>query len=418
MNRKPSILYLNYTSILTQGILLSQVVIPLKKMAAEGYRITLVSGERSEDLAKRREREALHNELEEAGVELVFFRKSLPPYLRVEGRAAGSSLLRALCFAWDQARFFFLAGWLLLSRRCRILHARSYVPGLIGVFYSLLFGVRLVFDPRGVLPEELRLARGWGERDMRYRTWKFIEKIILKRAHTVFALSKPFKRHLESLVPGKKIAITPCCIDPDRYYFDPEIRTSVRARIGFRDRFVLVYSVGCFVPYQVLEQALVVFHIMRGEKPDAEMLILSPDADKMKDYAAQYGLNLEGVTITRAPFSRVAEYLMACDAGLLVRHTSLVSEVASPVKFPEYLACGLPVLAFTGIGDTCEVIERYGVGECITPGNEEDILAGVRRLFSRIEGYDDGLREQCRNVALDLYAWDSYLPLYRAAWRK
>lgn len=73
--KKQSILYLNYTSILTQGILLSQVVIPLKKLGTEGYRITLVSGERIEDLAKRKERESLHRELEQAGVELVFFRK-------------------------------------------------------------------------------------------------------------------------------------------------------------------------------------------------------------------------------------------------------------------------------------------------------------------------------------------------------
>ena len=88
---KPRILYLNYTSILTQGILLSQVVIPMKKLAREGYRITLVSGERIEDLQKRKQREALHRDLEEAGVEIVFFRKTLKPYLRVVDLQATAS---------------------------------------------------------------------------------------------------------------------------------------------------------------------------------------------------------------------------------------------------------------------------------------------------------------------------------------
>lgn len=417
MKNKKRILYLNYTSILTQGILLSQVVIPLKKLAREGYPITLVSGERAEDLKKRREREALHGELEEAGVDLVFFRKCLPPYLRVEAKNRGSSFVRGLCFIWDQIRFFLLTGWLLLSRKCRILHARSYVPALVGSFYKI-FGVKLIFDPRGILPEELRLARGWGEKDIRYRVWKMIEKFLLERADVVFALSRPFREHLKKIAPRDDILITPCCIDPDRYYYDPEKRSEMRSNLHVKDHFVLVYSVGCFVPYQVLEEALEVFKILKEERKDAHFLILSPDAEKMKKYAADYGLDLEAVSIVRAPFSRVPEYLMASDAGLLARHTSIISEVASPVKFPEYLACGLPVLAFRGIGDTEAIIQRYNVGECVDFSDKKDVRNGVRRLLSLVKGYDEGLRKQCRDVALKFYSWESYLPLYRAAWRR
>jgi glycosyltransferase involved in cell wall biosynthesis len=411
--KKNTILYLNYTSILTQGILLSQVVIPLKKLGTEGYRITLVSGERSEDLAKRREREALHHELEQAGVELVFFRKTLPPYLRVEVKVAHSSFYRGFCILYDLFRFFFLTGWWIVTRRCRIIHARSYIPGLIGLFYQAIFRVRLIFDPRGILPEELLLARGWSKGDLRYRFWKRVEKIVLRRADYVFALSKPFKEHLEKIVPRTDIRITPCSIDPERYLYDEQRRIAMRNKLGLQDRFVLVYSIGSFVPYQVLERSLEVFGYLRKERPNAQLFILTPDAEDMKQYAHQYGLDLAGVSIVRVPFSLVPDYLMASDAGLLVRHTSVISSVASPVKFAEYLACGLPVFAFTGIGDTEEIIERYSVGECVDPDNPEDIILGIRRLLSRIEGYREGLREQCRDVALKYFSWDSYLPLYR-----
>lgn len=411
--KKQSILYLNYTSILTQGILLSQVVIPLKKLGTEGYRITLVSGERIEDLAKRKERESLHRELEQAGVELVFFRKTLPPYLRVEVKIAHSPLYRGVCILFDLFRFFLLTGWWIVTRRCTILHARSYIPGMIGLFYQAVFRVRLIFDPRGILPEELRLARGWSDRDLRYRFWKKVEKIVLRRADHVFALSKPFKEHLEKIVPRSDIRITPCSIDPEQYTYDEQRRNAMRARLGLQDRFVLVYSIGSFVPYQVLERALEVFGYLRKERPDAQLFILTPDAEVMKQYARQYGLDLTAVSIIRAPFSQVPDYLMASDAGLLVRHTSVVSRVASPVKFAEYLACGLPVLAFSGIGDTEEIIQRYSVGECVNPDDPENIKLGIRRLLSRIEGYREGLRVQCREVAVKYFAWDSYLPLYR-----
>ncbi len=417
MKKKSRILYLNYTSILTQGILLSQVVIPLKKLASEGYRITLVSGERAEDLRKRRQREALHKDLEKAGVELVFFKKTLPPYLRIETGKIGPSPLRALCFFYDQVRFFFLTGWLLLTRRCRILHTRSYVPAIIGLFYRAVFGIRLIFDPRGILPEELRLARGWSRRDPRYRLWKWIERILLKRADAVFALSKPFREHLRRIVPRDDIRITPCCIEASRFTYDPQRRSTTRAKLGFGKRFILVYSIGCFVPYQVLEKALEVFHYLREERPDAQLLILTPEPQAMRRYATEYSLDLTGVTITRVPFSRIPDYVSACDAGLLVRHPSIVSRVASPVKFAEYLGCGLPVLAFCGIGDTEEIIHRYSVGECVDPKDTQGIRKGIRRLLSRIEGYGDALRAQCRDVAVKYLSWDSYLPLYRAVYR-
>jgi len=411
--KKKTILYLNYTSILTQGILLSQVVIPLKKLAAEGYRIILVSGERTRDLKKRKEREALHRDLERAGVELVFFRKTLPPYLRMEDEGSRSGILCGFCFLYDLIRFFFLTGWWLVSRRCKALHARSYVPGIVAVFYQALLRVRFIFDPRGILPEELRLARGWSEKTLRFRFWKFIEKIILKRADYVFVLSRNFRKHLKQIVPRSDILLIPCCIDPARFNYNEQQRASVRAKLGFGNRFVLVYSIGCFVPYQVLEKALEVFGILREQHPESHFLILTPEPDQLKKYAAKYAIDLSGVSIVRVPFSLVPDYLMASDAGLLVRHTSIVSKVASPVKFPEYLACGLPVIAFKGIGDTERMITRYSLGECVDPENRESIRNGLKRLFSRLEGYREGLREQCRNVAVKYYSWDTYLSLYR-----
>jgi len=122
--------------------------------------------------------------------------------------------------------------------------------------------------------------------------------------------------------------------------------------------------------------------------------------------------------MVRAPFSRVPDYLMACDARLLVRHPSLVSKVASPVKFAEYLACGLPVLAFAGIGDTEWIIKEFTVGECVNPSDKESIRVGVRRLLTLIQGYGDGLREQCRNIALRYFSWETYLPIYRKLYDK
>lgn len=55
----------------------------------------------------------------------------------------------------------------------------------------------------------------------------------------------------------------------------------------------------------------------------------------------------------------VPVYLMAADYGLLIRERSITNKVASPVKFAEYLACGLKVIISEELGDyTTFTVER------------------------------------------------------------
>ena len=54
----------------------------------------------------------------------------------------------------------------------------------------------------------------------------------------------------------------------------------------------------------------------------------------------------------------VCNYLIIGDYGLLIREESLTNKVASPVKFAEYLACGLKVIISDNLGDYSELIKK------------------------------------------------------------
>ncbi len=54
-------------------------------------------------------------------------------------------------------------------------------------------------------------------------------------------------------------------------------------------------------------------------------------------------------------YSEMPSYLNAADVAIIWRENSIVNKVASPVKFSEYICCGLPVIS----NDTVDMIKEY-----------------------------------------------------------
>ena len=60
--------------------------------------------------------------------------------------------------------------------------------------------------------------------------------------------------------------------------------------------------------------------------------------------------------------SEVSEYLIVGDFGLLIREESVTNQVASPVKYAEYLACGIKVIISENLGDYSKLSEQKNWG--------------------------------------------------------
>ena len=58
----------------------------------------------------------------------------------------------------------------------------------------------------------------------------------------------------------------------------------------------------------------------------------------------------------------VPGYLLAADFGLLIRENTITNQVASPVKFAEYLSCGLPVIISEKLGDYSDFVVKNNCG--------------------------------------------------------
>jgi glycosyltransferase involved in cell wall biosynthesis len=71
----------------------------------------------------------------------------------------------------------------------------------------------------------------------------------------------------------------------------------------------------------------------------------------------------------------VPEAIGAADYGLLLREPTITNRVAAPVKFAEYLACGLPVICSECIGDYPDFLKAHGAG--IVLGGDGDKLSAL-----------------------------------------
>ena len=99
-------------------------------------------------------------------------------------------------------------------------------------------------------------------------------------------------------------------------------------------------------------------------------LLLVPKADHAKTRELMRGHDLPEnvVLLTELPHDQVANVLQRAHAGLLLRRSHPVNRVASPTKFGEYLAAGVPVIMTEGIGDFSDLAAQRGVGIVLESG--------------------------------------------------
>ncbi len=72
-------------------------------------------------------------------------------------------------------------------------------------------------------------------------------------------------------------------------------------------------------------------------------------------------------------YSEMPFYLNAADVAIIWREKSIVNKVASPVKFGEYVCCGLPVIANESVDMIKEYIKKNSCGLLINSLDDIDI---------------------------------------------
>jgi glycosyltransferase involved in cell wall biosynthesis len=387
------VLYISYNGML-DPLGQSQVLPYLRELSKAGLAFTLLSFER--DAAFQPEGrircESLKRELATQNIEWHWLRyhqrPSLPAtfYDVVVGIRYASKLVR--------------------RNRIEMVHARSNIPATMAHALKKRFGLKMIFDVRGLMAEEYTDAGHWQEGSVAYRLTKAMERRTFKASDGIVTLTEAVWPHIKEWdgLRGREVRheVIPCCTDLERFKFDTKMRDARRRELNVQDRFVLVYS-GTIGAWYLSDRMADFFVELLQQRADAHFLWLTLGApETITALMRARGITESQYTVRGAASSDVASYLSASDAGVAFYKPGFSKLATSPVKVSEYLACGLPFAINAGIGDSDALVRGEHVGALVKDFTSPEYAQAAATLL-QLAADTGETRRRTRAVAEKLF---------------
>ena len=375
------VLYISYDGRL-EPLGQSQVLAYLEKLAP-GRVIHLISFEKSDDFKDVAQREAIDRRMGNAGIVWHPLRYHKYP--------------TASATAYDVGQGSALAVALILRHRLHVVHARSYVAGLMALAAKRAAGAKFVFDMRGFWADERVDGHLWPHGGRLYRAAKTVERRLLLAADHVVTLTQAAEaelrtfNYLQRSIPP--ISVIPTCADLERF--------NIRERQQ-NQPFVLGY-VGSVGTWYLLDEMLRCFQLLRVELPTARLLIVNRGQhDMIQTSVRRSALPETDLDLVSATHAEMPLMIARMNAGMALYEPSYSRLACAPTKLAEYLACGVPCLGAAQVGDMESVLEDRKVGVALRGFSDAELRPAVRRLLALTR--ESGIRKRCRKVAEDLFA--------------
>jgi glycosyltransferase involved in cell wall biosynthesis len=303
-----------------------------------------------------------------------------------------------------------------VRHKISIIHARSNIPIAIGYIIKSVMPVKLLYDRRGIMGEDHTEHSGWKKGGYLYRLATWFERRAIGKSDAIVVLTQKANDRLGKEVGPKStvsIDTIPCCIDLG--LFNYEDGGDLKAQPGLAGKFVFIYS-GSVGTYNLLNEMFDFFKEAASLIPNARFLILTQNRDAVVDsLARRTDIDKDKINVSYASQEMLPSFLSTADAGLVFRRTSPTAIAASPTKFGEYLACGLPVISTPKIGDLEDIINSNRIGVVLTGYGKDDYREAVKRLLSLLEDRD-AVRRRCRKAAEEIFSLErgarKYLGIY------
>lgn len=265
--------------------------------------------------------------------------------------------------------------------------------------------VKVVFDTRGMFPEEGLLADFYTEKSKTYQTWKKIEQKLWDTSNAVVNVSDTFTEYVSQNTKNPNLYTVYTSTNLKIFHRNNELRQTARQELGITNHQKVLVFIGDIGTsgWDRVSSLIKLFFEFRKVFDDAVLLIVTrsnfaPLEEEMSANAVQksnYRL------VSAATPAQVNYYLNAADYSTLTYYDPKddigkktgFTVVAS--KTGEYFALGIPLIVNQAAGAATRIVRKHKVGCTYKSGMEEDIVDCLNEIESRYEL----VSERCQEVA-------------------
>ena len=360
----------------------SQVGNQMLNLKDLGYEVGIISSYKNRDLFDQK----IGNKLKLNGIKLFLVKKNF--------------------FLFELLTMIFTLTSLLFKYDIKNYYCRSFWGAIVTKFSLFYKFKNLVYDVRADALDEYR--------SVNMKKWKifiymFLENWGIKNSSTVLAVSKPLAQTVKKRFNISKVYTIPCCIDSKEFEVNKEEISALKNKLNFKDSdIVFVYS-GGLGHYQKIPLLLEIWKYFL--KYDFIKFLFLTNQDPRKHPTTFNEINSFDDRLIHLSLDRkdVPKYLNCADIGFMLRDSRDLNKAASPVKFPEYLACNLKVVASPGIGDVSDCIIKNDCGILIDTLSVDDGVKDLQSLvFNLLENKNTN-----NKIPLENYFWQNYSETYK-----
>lgn len=247
-----------------------------------------------------------------------------------------------------------------------IIHTRIEFLGMLTTeaYYKLNSKLpNLLIDIRGAIIEEVMIY-GRIHNILKYLklfNYKYKINKILKNTKFINTVSNELKSYIIKKydINQKTIFVIPTVAGPT-FSYNKKKRKEIRTLLKIEENEILfVFSSGSEQAWQN-DNEIVDILISKGHK----ILMLTKKIYDNPNIISKF-----------VPYEEVNDYLNAADIGIIIRDNNIVNNVASPIKFSEYISSGLPVISNNSVNCINEIMKKNNCGiiKELKQLNNEDI---------------------------------------------
>lgn len=385
--------YLTYDGLL-DPLGQSQVIPYLERLAQRhGYRFEIISFEKSDRWLDARARIGTWERVTE-------FASTWVP-LRYHKRLSGPATL------YDLARGTLVGQQRALRTSPDLIHVRSYPAMVIGQSLRVTHRVPLIFDIRGLYPEERVDGDLWSATGHLYRSAKRLERRFFGAADAVVTLTQASVPEVSARMAAARsratLDVIPTAVDLVRFV----------PSVGTRDRPVLAYfgSIGTWYDVDAMMQFA---RVASFRWPEAIVrFVVNNGGDIVEAAARRAGVIVD---VRSVGHSEVPAALEDATATFHFIRPAPSKVASSATKFGESLALGLPVVLNDGVGDAAELVRKHGVGVVVRDFSDSGYAAALDEMQALVAL--PGIRERCRRLATEEFSLETAVGRYEQIYER